>query len=55
MLREFEEEIRKAQETDAIVVGDFNEDALAKIMQEFMLEIGSYDMFSEVHDVGGKA
>ena len=47
-------EIRKSQAIDVIVVVYFNEDVHAKIIQEFMLEIGSYDVFSEVHDAEEK-
>ena len=34
--------------TDFMVVGDFNEDASAKNMQEFMIESGLYEVLSEL-------
>ena len=42
------------QETEVIVVGDYNEDVYSKIIQEFMVEMGLHDKFSEVNDVDEK-
>ena len=33
------------------MVGDFNEDVNAKNIQEFMVEMGLYEVFREVHEV----
>ena len=42
------------QTTCVIVVGDFNEDTHSKNMQEFIVEMGLCDAFSEAHDVDKK-
>ena len=36
--------------TDVLVAEDFNEDANNKNIQEFMVEMGMHDIFSEVHE-----
>ena len=34
-----------------VVAGDFNKDANAKNIQEFVVEMGLYEVFGEVHEV----
>ena len=49
-----ERKTRKVQAAGVIVVGDFNEDTHAKIMQELMVEMLLYGALSEFHDVEEK-
>ena len=45
---------KKVKVTDVIVVGYFNKDLHSKNIEEFMVEMGSYDAFKEIHDVEEK-
>ena len=54
-LGELKDDIRKEKETDLIVVGYFNKDLCSKNIQGFVVEMGLYDAFREVHDVEKKA
>ena len=51
MLKELKQEIREMNATDVVVAGDFNEDVNAKNIQEFVVEMGLYEVFGEVHEV----
>ena len=49
MLQELKNEMKDEKETDALVVGDFNEDVNAKNIQEFMVEMRLHEVLSEFH------
>ena len=51
MLQELNNEIKDEKGTDSLVAGDLNEDSNFKNMQEFMVEMGIHEIFSEVHEV----
>ena len=44
------EKLNKRDKTDVIAVGDFNEDANAKNIQYFTVDIGLHEVFSEVYE-----
>ena len=51
MFQELKNETQDAKATDVLLVGDFDEDENTKNVQEFIVEIGLHEVFSEVIEV----
>ena len=51
MMQYLKNEIQDVKAIDVLVVGDFNEDVSTKNIQDFMVEIGSCEVFSEVNEI----